>query len=57
MPWVSITLEVEPAAGDALGDALLDAAARACGLAETPAFRLTRIDDEDWVRRLSLIHI
>jgi ribosomal protein L11 methyltransferase len=31
--------------------ALLDAAARACGLAETPAFQLTRIDDEDWVRR------
>ena len=36
---------------DADAAALLDAAARACGLAETPAFQLTRIDDEDWVRR------
>jgi len=36
---------------DADPAALLDAAARACGLAETPAFQLTRIDDEDWVRR------
>jgi len=36
---------------DADPGALLDAAARACGLAETPAFQLTRIDDEDWVRR------
>jgi ribosomal protein L11 methyltransferase len=36
---------------DADPAALLDAAARACGLAETPAFQLARIDDEDWVRR------
>ena len=36
---------------DADAASLLDAAARACGLAETPAFQLTRIDDEDWVRR------
>lgn len=36
---------------DADAAALLEAAARACGLAETPAFQLTRIDDEDWVRR------
>jgi ribosomal protein L11 methyltransferase len=28
MPWVSITLEVEPAAGDALSDALLDCGAQ-----------------------------
>jgi ribosomal protein L11 methyltransferase len=28
MPWVSITLEVEPAAGDALGDALLEGGAQ-----------------------------
>ncbi len=31
--------------------ALLAAAARASGLARTPAFQLTRVDDQDWVRR------
>ena len=36
--------DVDPAA-------LLAGAARACGLAETPAFRLSRVDDQDWVRR------
>jgi ribosomal protein L11 methyltransferase len=36
---------------DADPAALLAAAARACGLAETPAFQLAHVDDEDWVRR------
>jgi ribosomal protein L11 methyltransferase len=36
---------------DADPSALLAAAARACALAQTPAFQLTRVDDQDWVRR------
>jgi ribosomal protein L11 methyltransferase len=30
---------------------LLAGAARACGLRETPDFRLSQVDDQDWVRR------
>ena len=36
---------------DANPAALLAAAARACGLPETPSFHLARVDDQDWVRR------
>ena len=36
---------------DADPAALLAGAARACGLSETPAFQLSRVDDQDWVRR------
>lgn len=36
---------------DADPAALLAAAARASGLARTPAFQLARVDDQDWVRR------
>jgi ribosomal protein L11 methyltransferase len=36
---------------DANPATLLAGAARACGLRETPAFRLSQVDDQDWVRR------
>jgi ribosomal protein L11 methyltransferase len=84
MPWLALTVEVDGAHVEALGDALLEggaqsvsidaleaqrpsltaligaqadpaallaAAARESGLAAIPAFRLARVDDEDWVRR------
>ncbi len=82
MAWLSITLEMDPAAADAFSEALMEAgaasvsldpagqhtrvgalaaeradaeslvgaAARALGLA-APAFRVERLEDEDWVRR------
>jgi ribosomal protein L11 methyltransferase len=39
------------AALDADPGALVAAAARACGLARVPEFRVARLEDEDWVRR------
>lgn len=36
---------------DADPAAALAGAARACGLRETPAFHLSQVDDQDWVRR------
>lgn len=36
---------------DADPAAALADAARACGLRETPAFQLSQVDDQDWVRR------
>src|SRR5688572_28169667 len=84
MPWLAVTLEVEPGNAESLSDALLESGARAvsldeldaarhrlhalldlgadaqailveagriAGLTAMPAYALSRVEDEDWVRR------
>jgi ribosomal protein L11 methyltransferase len=84
MPWLALTLEVDAASADALGDALLAAGAlsitvdepeapqcrlsallalqsrpedvlreavSACGWAALPGFSVSRVEDDNWVRR------